>query len=88
MRIATIDIEALGPLTTNVGVGRFDEAVNSAEQLSVVRVAMDLRAEEWIARRKALAENGLEAERADQVFNLDVEIVDAEGEPRNPPRLD
>src|SRR5262249_39671543 len=88
MGIATVDVEALGPEAADVGVGRLDESGGGQPQRAVGRDAVDLRTEERVAACEALADDRLEAQRADQSFDLDVEVVDGHREPRDPARLE
>src|SRR4051794_35900538 len=89
MRITPREVVALGEEaeTREVLVGQDDEAVRSLKQASVSRIALDTGARSCVATVYAVVNRLRESRRADQVFNLDVEVVRRQREPRDKARL-
>ena len=80
-------VEALGAFATDVDVRRLHKTCRAQPQRAVAGRTVNERAGDGTACRQAVAQDFLERQRADQVFDLDVEIVDGEGKARNPTRL-
>src|SRR4051812_9077571 len=84
--IGAVEVEAVRLKSTDIDGLKRDKAARQVEQRAS-DVTVDETAEARIARQTAARQHTVERQCADEVLYLDVEVIDGEGEARDPARL-